>query len=117
MFFVSNNLTGLLAIDRSTLQRNTSLGFETAGYPGIFHLGQGPPQITNTTINQPRACRLVELFGSEGYSRASDATIPGSSTHGCLCSHQASTVGVTSERSSSVPDFTAINPAGSMSAE
>lgn len=51
MFFVSNNLTGLLAIDRSTLQRNTSLGFETAGYPGIFHLGQGPPQITNTTID------------------------------------------------------------------
>ena len=51
VFFVSNNLTGLLAIDRSTLQRNTSLAFETAGYPGIFYLGQGLPQITDTTID------------------------------------------------------------------
>lgn len=50
VFFVSNNRTGNLRIDQSTLQRNTSLGFETAGYPGIFHLGQGPPQVTNTTI-------------------------------------------------------------------
>ena len=50
VFFVSNNLTGHLTINQSTLERNASLGFETAGYPGIFYLGQGPLQITNTII-------------------------------------------------------------------
>ncbi|WP_435586481.1 hypothetical protein [Micromonospora aurantiaca (nom. illeg.)] len=39
IFFVSNNRTGTLKIDSSTLRRNPSRGFETKGHPGIFFLG------------------------------------------------------------------------------
>ncbi|MBO4142380.1 hypothetical protein J5U46_19725 [Micromonospora tulbaghiae] len=39
IFFVSNNRTGTLNIDSSTLRRNPSRGFETKGHPGIFFLG------------------------------------------------------------------------------
>ncbi|MBA3459389.1 MAG: hypothetical protein H0T46_05475 [Deltaproteobacteria bacterium] len=48
IFFVSNNRTGHLKIDRSVLRRNPSHGFETL--PGIFVLAAEPPQITNSTI-------------------------------------------------------------------
>jgi S-layer family protein len=51
VFFVSNNRTGRLFITDSTLSRNDSLGFETAGYPGIFYLGNGPPSVTGSTIS------------------------------------------------------------------
>ena len=50
VFFVSNNRTGNLIITDSELRRNPSLGFETAGYPGIFYLGSGPPIVTNSII-------------------------------------------------------------------
>ncbi len=50
IFFVSNNRTGELRIVSSTLERNPSLGFETRGFPGIFFLGLGQPQVTDTTI-------------------------------------------------------------------
>jgi hypothetical protein len=50
VFFVSNDRTGELRIDGSTLRRNTSRGFETRGYPGIFFLGAGTPQVTASTI-------------------------------------------------------------------
>jgi hypothetical protein len=50
IFFVSNNRTGELRIDRSTLINNPSLGFGTPGYPGIFFLGLGTPQVTSSTI-------------------------------------------------------------------
>jgi len=50
IFFVSNDLTGTLTIDESVLQRNKSLGFETNGYPGIFVLAKGDPQVTNSII-------------------------------------------------------------------
>ena len=50
IFFVSNNRTGTLRIERSTLDGNPSLGFETRGYPGIFHLGAGPPQVVDSVI-------------------------------------------------------------------
>ncbi len=39
LFFVSNDRTGTLRIRHSTLTRNPSAGFETAGLPGIFFLG------------------------------------------------------------------------------
>ncbi|WP_374251128.1 hypothetical protein [Micromonospora sp. R77] len=39
IFFVSNNRTGTLDIESSTLRRNPSDGFETKGHPGIFFLG------------------------------------------------------------------------------
>jgi hypothetical protein len=50
IFFVSNDLSGTLVIKDSTLTNNPSGQFETAGYPGIFYLGKGPPQVTNSTI-------------------------------------------------------------------
>ncbi|MGK3994534.1 DNRLRE domain-containing protein [Sorangium sp. So ce1024] len=50
IFFVSNNRTGTLAISDSTLRRNPSHGFETRGYPGIFVLASGNPQVTRSTI-------------------------------------------------------------------
>ena len=50
IFFVSNNRTGNLRITNSDLRDNPSLGFETSGYPGIFYLGSGPPQVTNSTL-------------------------------------------------------------------
>ena len=50
IFFVSNNRTGRLFIDDSVLRRNPSDGFETAGYPGIFYLGDGPPVVTNSIL-------------------------------------------------------------------
>lgn len=50
IFFVSNDLTGSLVIKDSFLSQNPSEGFETSGYPGIFYLGKGNPQVTNSTI-------------------------------------------------------------------
>ena len=50
MFFVSNDRTGHLVIEDSELRRNPSDGFETAGYPGIFYLGDGDPIVIDSVI-------------------------------------------------------------------
>jgi hypothetical protein len=50
IFFVSNDRTGELRIQGSTLDGNPSLGFETRGYPGIFFLGRGSPQVMSSVI-------------------------------------------------------------------
>ncbi|MFR9777736.1 hypothetical protein ACL02O_16990 [Micromonospora sp. MS34] len=50
IFFVSNNRTGTLRIESSTLRRNPSQGFETRGFPGIFFLGARPPTVTSSTL-------------------------------------------------------------------
>jgi hypothetical protein len=50
IFFVSNNRTGTLRIEDSTLRRNPNDGFFTAGFPGIFFLGSGSPVKVNSTI-------------------------------------------------------------------
>jgi len=50
VFFVSNNRTGHLVITDSELRRNPSLRFETAGYPGIFYLGNGAPIVTTSIL-------------------------------------------------------------------
>jgi hypothetical protein len=50
VFFVSNNRTGRMTVRASDLIGNPSLGFETAGYPGIFFLGAGPPTIVDSTL-------------------------------------------------------------------
>lgn len=50
IFFVSNNRTGHVVIEDSVLRNNPSDGFGTAGFPGIFYLGNGPIQVTNSTI-------------------------------------------------------------------
>jgi predicted outer membrane repeat protein len=50
IFFVSNNRTGTLTIEDSTLPDDPSAGFETAGFPGIFYIGQGRPVVTSSTL-------------------------------------------------------------------
>jgi hypothetical protein len=50
IFFVSNDRTGSLVITDSTLRENPSDGFETQGFPGIFVLADGDPEVTNSTI-------------------------------------------------------------------
>lgn len=50
IFFVSNDRSGSLIIKDSFLSNNPSDGFETKGYPGIFYLGKGPPQVNNSVI-------------------------------------------------------------------
>ena len=50
LFFVSDDKTGTLSIDDSTLSDNPSEGFETAGYPGIFFLGSGHPVVDGSTL-------------------------------------------------------------------
>ena len=51
IFYVSNDRTGTLLIKKSTLRDNPSDGFFTAGYPGIFFLGQGHPIVISATIS------------------------------------------------------------------
>jgi hypothetical protein len=50
IFYVSNDRTGTLAIEGSTLRRNPSDGFETEGFPGIFFLGAGQPRVSGSTL-------------------------------------------------------------------
>ncbi len=50
IFFVSNDRSGSLVIKDSFLSNNPSAGFETDGYPGIFVLANGDPQVENSTI-------------------------------------------------------------------
>jgi hypothetical protein len=51
VFFVSNDRTGSLAIEGSTLRSNSSDGFETDGYPGIFFLGAGNPSTGGSSLS------------------------------------------------------------------
>jgi hypothetical protein len=50
VFFVSNDRTGTMRIENSTLRRNPSAGFETRGFPGIFFLGARNPTVVNSTL-------------------------------------------------------------------
>lgn len=50
VFFVSNDRTGTMRIERSRLVGNPSAGFETRGLPGIFFLGARPPTVTGSTL-------------------------------------------------------------------
>jgi predicted outer membrane repeat protein len=50
IFFVSDDRTGTMAIRRSTLERNSNDGFQTAGLPGIFFLGARRPTIAQSVL-------------------------------------------------------------------
>jgi predicted outer membrane repeat protein len=50
IFFVSDDLTGTMAISDSTLERNPNDRFHTAGLPGIFFLGARRPTITGSVL-------------------------------------------------------------------
>jgi len=51
LFFVSNDRTGTLRIEDSRLHGNPNAGFATAGYPGIFFLGRGNPQVLSSALS------------------------------------------------------------------
>ncbi len=51
LFFVSDNKTGTLTIEHSKLRDNPNAGFQTAGYPGIFFLGQGRPMVLSSSLS------------------------------------------------------------------
>ncbi|MEW2146607.1 hypothetical protein AB0869_27730 [Micromonospora vinacea] len=51
VFFVSNNRTGTMRIENSTLRRNPSATFETRGFPGIFFLGARNPTLTGSKLS------------------------------------------------------------------
>ncbi|MEH0932766.1 hypothetical protein [Micromonospora sp. CPCC 205558] len=51
VFFVSNNRTGTMKIENSTLRRNPSAKFETRGFPGIFFLGARNPTVTGSKLS------------------------------------------------------------------
>jgi hypothetical protein len=51
IFFVSNDRTGTLTLESSTLRKNPSDGFETSGYPGIFFRGSGNPRLSGSTLD------------------------------------------------------------------
>ncbi len=50
LFFVSDDRTGTLTIEDSKLRDNPNAGFQTAGYPGIFFLGQGHPEVLSSSL-------------------------------------------------------------------
>ncbi|MFW5877248.1 MAG: hypothetical protein ACOCXM_10970 [Myxococcota bacterium] len=50
IFFVSNDRTGSLVIEQSTLRDNPSGQFETPEYPGIFVMADGEPRIADSII-------------------------------------------------------------------
>jgi len=52
IFYVSNDHTGTLQINSSTLTHNVSASFETAGYPGIFFIGNGKPLVSGSTLSK-----------------------------------------------------------------
>jgi hypothetical protein len=51
VFFVSNDHTGTMSIDGSTLTHNVSASFETAGFPGIFFIGAHNPTVTASALH------------------------------------------------------------------
>lgn len=50
LFFVSNDRSGSLRLNGSTLRDNPSRGFETTGLPGVFYLGDGSPAVAGSTL-------------------------------------------------------------------
>jgi hypothetical protein len=52
VFFVSNDRTGTMSIESSTLRRNPNDVFDTDGFPGIFFLGARPPSVSGSTITR-----------------------------------------------------------------
>ena len=50
VFFVSNDRTGTMTVEGSTLRRNVSRQFETRGYPGVFFLGASDPTVIDSTL-------------------------------------------------------------------
>jgi hypothetical protein len=52
IFFVSNDRSGSLVLRDSILCDNPSDGFETQGFPGIFVLASGDPQVSGGSLSE-----------------------------------------------------------------
>jgi hypothetical protein len=52
VFYVSNDHTGTMSVEQSTLSHDVSASFETAGFPGIFFIGSGKPVISGSTLTR-----------------------------------------------------------------
>ena len=50
IFFVSNNRTGTMELETTSMRRNRGHRFETQGYPGIFFLGSGAPVLIDSVL-------------------------------------------------------------------
>jgi predicted outer membrane repeat protein len=50
IFFVSDDLTGTMAIRDSTLEHNRNDRFQSSGLPGIFFLGARRPKLIGTML-------------------------------------------------------------------
>lgn len=50
IFFVSNNRTGTMRLEQTSMRRNHGARFETQGYPGIFFLGSGSPALVDSIL-------------------------------------------------------------------
>jgi hypothetical protein len=73
IFFVSNNRTGTLHIESSILRRNGSGKFETAGFPGVFFLGAGSPEMTASPPPEPAAPGAARASTPSGGGRRAPA--------------------------------------------
>ncbi len=51
IFYVSDDRTGTLTIQDSTLQNNPSESFSTAGFPGIYYSSNGQPIVSGSTLS------------------------------------------------------------------
>jgi len=51
IFFVSDDNTGTLTVENSTLDDNPSMGFWTRPYPGIFFQSSGHPRVVDSSIS------------------------------------------------------------------
>ena len=76
IFFVSNNLTGTLTVDRSYIWNCPSGGFHTAPWQWLFYLGMGPPQILASTHEFPPPEDLFCNGFASGGMQGWNATVP-----------------------------------------
>ena len=75
IFFVSNNLTGTLTVDRTYIWNCPSDGFWTAPWPWLFYLGSGPPQLPGSIFGTPALDHFCDGFGT-GDASAWSASAP-----------------------------------------
>ncbi len=77
IFFVSNDRSGTLEVASTVISANPSAGFETAGYPGVFYLGSGNPQLSNSTLNRGSASVTADCVFTWGEHHYADLLWPG----------------------------------------
>jgi hypothetical protein len=76
IFFVSNNLTGTMTVDRTYIWNCPSGGFHTNPWQWLFYLGMGPPQILASTHEFPPPEDLFCNGFASGGTQGWNATVP-----------------------------------------